>query len=151
MSRLMTKPTKLPKRPAKTKTKSPGICWVWSVFAVRLKKHWALKYLLSTHWRVWRLWSDWGMPRLIWVFAWRMSFCWFCRVAAQIARCPVFESWSGYVLFPPVTFGGLCVCVWGGGSVLGFRAAKGLSRQFQVDLVTNIIKQGETVTERHCC
>ena len=26
----------------------------------------------------------------------------------RCARCPVFESWSGYVLFPPVTFGGLC-------------------------------------------
>ena len=61
-------------------------------------------------------------------------------------RCPVFESWSGYVLFPPVTFGGPC-----GGFVLGVRAAKGLSRQFQVDMVTNLIKQGEIVTERHCC
>ena len=39
--------------------------------------------------------------------------------------------------------------VWG--SMLGVRAAKGLSRQFQVDLVTNLIKQGEIVTERHCC
>ena len=55
----------------------------------------------------------------------------------------MFESWSGYVLFPPVTFGGL----WGAGSVLGVRAAKGLSRQFQVDLVTNLIKKGEIVTE----
>ena len=64
------------------------------------------------------------------------------------ARCPEFESWSGYVLFPPVTFGGLWV---GGGSMLGVRAAKGLSRQFQADLVTNLIKQGEIVTERHCC
>ena len=52
------------------------------------------------------------------------------------------ESWSGYVLFPPVTFGGLC-----GGSVLGVRAAKGLSHQFQVDLLTNLNKQGEIVTE----
>ena len=62
-------------------------------------------------------------------------------------RCPEFESWSGYVLFPPVTFGGLL----GGGSMLRVRAAKGLSRQFQADLVTNLIKQGEIVTERHCC
>ena len=34
---------------------SLGICWVWSVFAVRIKKHWALNYLLSTQWGVWRL------------------------------------------------------------------------------------------------
>ena len=40
---------------------------------------------------------------------------------------------------------------FGGGSVLGVRAAKGLSRPFQADLVTNLIKQGEIVTERHCC
>ena len=43
------------------------------------------------------------------------------------------------------------MCVGGGGSMLGVRAAKGLSRQFQVELVTNLIKQGEIVTERHCC
>ena len=62
------------------------------------------------------------------------------------ARRPGLDSWSGYVLFPPVTFGGLC-----GGSVLGVRAAKGLSRQFQVDSVTNLIEQGRIVTERPCC
>ena len=27
------------------------------------------------------------MPRLIWVFPWRMSFCWFCHVAAHMLSC----------------------------------------------------------------
>ena len=61
----MIKSTKWPVRPAKTQI-CLGICPIWSVFAVRMKKHWALNYLLSTQWR---LWSDWGMARLIWVFA----------------------------------------------------------------------------------
>ena len=38
------------------------------VFAVRMKKAWVLSYPLSVQRR---LWSDWGMPRLIWVFAGR--------------------------------------------------------------------------------
>ena len=48
------------------------------------------------------------------------------RVLARSARGPGFESRSGHVLFSsPVTFGGQC------GSVLGLRAAKGLSRRFR--------------------
>ena len=35
------------------------------VFAVCMKKGWVLSYPLSAQRR---LWSDWGMPRLIWVF-----------------------------------------------------------------------------------
>ena len=35
------------------------------VFAVRMKKAWVLSYPLSAQRR---LWSDWEMPRLIWVF-----------------------------------------------------------------------------------
>ena len=38
------------------------------IFAVRMKKPWVLSYPLSAQRR---LWSDWGMPRLIWVFAGR--------------------------------------------------------------------------------
>ena len=45
MSRLMTKPTKWPERPAKTQI-SLGIRPVWSAFAVRMKKAWSL----ATHW-----------------------------------------------------------------------------------------------------
>ena len=33
-------------------------CPVWSVFAVRMKKHWALNYLLSAQWRLWSDWAD---------------------------------------------------------------------------------------------
>ena len=77
--------TKWPVRPAKTQI-SLGICPVWSVYAVRMKKHWALNYLLSAQWR---FWSNWADPRLIWVFAGRTSDCWFCRAAAQIPL----DSW----------------------------------------------------------
>ena len=49
------------------------------VFGVRMKKHWALNYLLSAQWR---LWSDWADDlSLRWA---HMSFHWFCRGAAQI-------------------------------------------------------------------
>ena len=65
LSCLMTKPTKWHVRPAKTQI-SLGICPVWSVFAVRMKKAWMLSYPMSTQWR---LWSDWADARLIWVFA----------------------------------------------------------------------------------
>ena len=62
MSRRMTKPTKWPVRPAKAQI-SLGICPVWSVFAVRVKKHWALNYLLSAQQTLIRLgvcpgWSE---------------------------------------------------------------------------------------------
>ena len=76
VSRCMTKPTKWTVRPAKTQIRP-----VWSespsehsdqtghlpslirVFAVRMKKHWALNYQLSTQWRLIRLdgclgWSE---------------------------------------------------------------------------------------------
>ena len=54
LSHLMTKPTKWYVRPAKTQI-SLGIRPVWSVFAVRMKKHCVLGYPLSAQWR---LWSD---------------------------------------------------------------------------------------------
>ena len=38
-------------RPAKTQT-NLGICPVWSVFAVRMKKAWVLSYPLSAQWRL---------------------------------------------------------------------------------------------------
>ena len=38
------------------------------VFAIRIKKAWVFSYPLSAQRR---LWSDWRMPRLILVFAWR--------------------------------------------------------------------------------
>ena len=56
-SRRMTKPRKWPVHTANTQI-SLGICPVWSVFAVRMKKYWALNYLLSTHWRHWSDWAD---------------------------------------------------------------------------------------------
>ena len=56
MSRLITKPTKWQVHPAKTQI-SLGICPVWSVFAVRMKKAWVVSYPLSGQRR---LWSDWA-------------------------------------------------------------------------------------------
>ena len=70
VSRLMTKPTKW--HPAKSKI-SLGICPVWSVFAVRMKKAWVLIYLLST---LQRLWSDWA----------HRPYCWFCRAMAHVEK-----------------------------------------------------------------
>ena len=49
------KTNKMDVRPAKTQV-SLGIRPVWSVFAVRMKKAWALSYPLSAQQR---LWSDW--------------------------------------------------------------------------------------------
>ena len=48
----MTKPTKWHVRPAKTQI-SLGICPVWSVFAVRMKKAWVISYPLSAQRRLW--------------------------------------------------------------------------------------------------
>ena len=53
----------------------------WSVFAVCMKKHWALNYLLSTQWR---LWSDWAYAQADQNLRWgHMSFCWVCCAAAH--------------------------------------------------------------------
>ena len=57
-----------------------------------------------------------------------------------------FEFWSRYVLFSPLTFGGLNMR-----SVHGVLAAKGLSRLFQADSGTNLIKQVKIVKDRPCC
>ena len=50
-----------------------------SVFAVRMKKHWALNYLLSAQCQDW---AD-AQPDVSLRWA-HMSFCWFCRAAAHI-------------------------------------------------------------------
>ena len=52
------------------------------VFAVLMSNHWALNYLLRAQWR---LWSDWAEVQSDLSLRWaHMSFCWFCRAAAQI-------------------------------------------------------------------
>ena len=67
-------------RPEKTRI-SLGIRPDWSVFAVRMKKLGSL----ATHWAQSEDSDQTGrMPRLIWGFAGRTSFCWFCHEAAQI-------------------------------------------------------------------
>ena len=77
MSCPLTKPTKWPVSPVKTQI-SLGICPVWSVFAICMKKHWAFNYLLSAQWR---LWADPGWSCLRWV---NISFFWFCHAAVHI-------------------------------------------------------------------
>ena len=62
------------------------------VFAVRMKKHWALSYPLSasedsdqTGW----------MPKLIWVFTWRTGhFCWFCHAVAHLNMDTSTDTWG---------------------------------------------------------
>ena len=52
------------------------------VFAVRMKKHWALTYLLSAQWR---LWSDWADAQADLSPSWaHMPFCFFFHAAAHI-------------------------------------------------------------------
>ena len=81
MSRHMTKPTKWPVRPAKTQF-SLGIRPVWSE---TLLSAWRNIGPLTTYWAPSEDSDQTGrMPRLIWVFAGRTSFCWFCRAAAHI-------------------------------------------------------------------
>ena len=62
---------------------SLGICPVWSVFVVRLKKPWVLSYTLSAHQR---LWSDWVDAQADLSIRWaHRSFCWFWCAAAHIS------------------------------------------------------------------
>ena len=68
LNRSMTKPTKSPEHPANTQI-SLGIRLVWSVFAVRIKKHWVLSFPLHAQRR---LADQTGrISRLIWAFAGR--------------------------------------------------------------------------------
>ena len=80
MSCLITKPMKWHVRPAKTQI-SLGIRPVWSVFAVRIKKHWVLSYPSSAQQR---LWSDWVDAQADLSLCWAQSFCWFSHKAAQV-------------------------------------------------------------------
>ena len=76
MSLRMTKPTKWPVRRAKTQI-SLGICPVWSVFAVRMKKPCVLSYSLRAQQR---LWSDWVDAQADLSLCWaHKSSCWFCH------------------------------------------------------------------------
>ena len=76
----MSKPTKWPVRPAKTQI-SLAIRQDWSepsLFTRRSNEY------LATHWAHSDDSDQTGrMLRLIWVFAQRTSFCWFCYLAAQ--------------------------------------------------------------------
>ena len=79
MSHLI-KPTKRPLCPGKTQI-SLGICPIWSVFAVRMKKHWVFSYPLSGHQSLWSDWADAQADRsLRWV---HRSF-WFRHAVAQM-------------------------------------------------------------------
>ena len=111
----MKNPTKWLVCPAKTLI-NLGNCLVWSVFAIRMKKHWALNYLLSTQWR---LWSDWCPGWSVCSLGAR-HFAGFVLQRLKLSACGT--SWNRvlvrlYVLFPP--FNGLC-----GGSMHGDRATK---------------------------
>ena len=72
MSRNMTKPTKWHLRPAKTQI-SLGIRLDWSESSLSAWRKLVLSYPLSAQQR---LWSDWRVPRLIWVFAGHIHPVW---------------------------------------------------------------------------
>ena len=61
------------------------------VFAIRMKKHWTLNFLLSTQWR---LWSDWADAQAdLSLHCVLKSFCWFCCWAAHyFSRISVFNA-----------------------------------------------------------
>ena len=74
---LHDKTNKMPCAPSEDQI-SLGIRPVWSVVAVRMKKAWALSYLLSAQQR---LWSDWADVQADLSFRCaNMPFCWFCHV-----------------------------------------------------------------------
>ena len=82
LSRLMSNPAKQHVHPAKTQI-SLGICPVWLVFAVHMKKAWVLSYPLSAQWRLWSDWAD-AQADLSLCLVHR-SFSWFCHEAVQIS------------------------------------------------------------------
>ena len=79
-SHLMTKPAKWHVRQAKTQI-SLGIRPVWSVFAVRMKKHRVLSYPLSAQRRLIRLG---GCPGWSESLLGTHSFSWFCHEAVHV-------------------------------------------------------------------
>ena len=88
------KTNKVAVRQAKTQI-SLGIRPVWSVFAVRMNKHWVLSYPLSAQRRLIRLggcpgWSESSLGE--------HSFCLFCHVAAHMYMISI-VSWY-YSLLP---------------------------------------------------
>ena len=62
------KMTRAPREDSDQPGHPPSLIWS-RVFAVRMKKHFALNYLLSAQWR---LWSDWA------VLSWGNSRCGYC-------------------------------------------------------------------------
>ena len=84
LSRSMTKPTKWPVHPAETQI-SLGICPVWSVFAVRMKKHWVFNNPLSASEDSW---ADWANARADLSLRWaHRPFSWFCHASAHLKSC----------------------------------------------------------------
>ena len=85
-------------RSAWASTQSDQIHSVWSVFTVSMRKHCVLDYPKSTQRR---LWSDWVDAQADLSLRWaHMSFCWFCRAAAQLStrrkwlQYPLATEWS---------------------------------------------------------
>ena len=90
MSHLMIKPIKRHVCPVKTQI-GLGICPVWSVFAVRMKKLGSL----VTHWAHSKESDQTGwMPRLIWVFTGCTVIFWFCHVVAQMLHVGLMHHMS---------------------------------------------------------
>ena len=71
------KTNKMSARPAETWI-SLGICPVWSIFTVRMKKAWILRYPLSAQKRLWKDCPVWSESLLG-----AQPHCWFCDEAAQ--------------------------------------------------------------------
>ena len=61
---------------------SLGICPVWTVFDVLMKKPWVLSYPLRAQYRLWSAWVN-AQTNLSLRWAHR-SFCWFCCAQTQL-------------------------------------------------------------------
>ena len=73
------KTNKMACAPSKDSDQSAQSCSLIRFFAVRKKKHWVLGYFRAHNE------ASGQMPRLIWVFAGRTSFCWFCHVVSHLS------------------------------------------------------------------
>ena len=86
---------------------SLGICWVWSVLAVRMKKHWALNYILSTSEESedsdqtggWQGWSECSLGAryfvgfVVWRLKWSLCEAFSVRVLVRLCAFSTRDIW----------------------------------------------------------
>ena len=148
----MTEPTKWHVRPAKTQI-SLGICPVWSVFAVCMKKYWVLSYPLSTQHRHWSDWVDAQADLSLGLV--HMPFCRLCHELAHLFFIYIYctktmQVFFGHVFFS-VTETDETIKIYKEYSKMDWKRMKqmkqtnGSSHWWSVSFVSFVTKQDETV------